>query len=506
LNGTGGATSDCDLYVRRGGLPTHTRYDWRDISLGSESFHEFDQPQAGDWFIGVFGFTRCQFTLKASLIGQCVAGCNGHGDCINGACFCYAGFSGDACQNQEQTIEVNTDIQGTVSARQWSTYRFRLATPAPLVRVLVTETVTGRSHDVDVYVRYDKAPTMFEWDYANATLQDSTVISITDARAGYWYIGVYGFQCPQGQDCRFTMRVETPPTRSACPNECTNRGVCRPDGSCQCSAGFTGNYCGEKTDPLPISISQPVPVRGLVDNEAWNYYFIRTSSMNPVVVSVTQTSTHSNGDCDLFVKKDTKPTRFEFDYQDIGLSASFNVTITQPGQAVWWIGVYGFSKCEYGISVQSATLPNQCLNGGSRPFPTSPCQCVNGWSGESCEVPVAQLGKFPPGPAGTGSVRRNEFKYFNYTLTSYASNIFISLKEENSGELWLFASDAVAPTIRSHDYADVRTNSATHTISIQRPLMAPIGNNYRSTIIIGVYGNPFMLRTSSSFQLVAWDF
>lgn len=228
--------------------------------------------------------------------------------------------------------------------------------------------------------------------------------------------------------------------------------------------------------------------------------------MNPVVVSITQTSTHATGDCDLFIKKDTKPTRFDFDYQDIGLSANFNVTITQPGQAVWWLGVYGFSKCEYRISVQSTVLPNQCLNGGSRPFPTSPCVCVGGFTGENCEVPLALLPRSPPAPATTGAVGRNEWKYFNYTLTSYASNIFISLKEETSGELWLFASDSVAPTVRSHDHADVRTNTAIHSIAIQRPLMAPVTPGYRSTIVIGVYGNPFMRRTSSSFQLVAWDF
>lgn len=252
LNGTGGAISDCDIYVRRAALPTHTRYDWRDISLGSNAHHEFDQPLPGDWYIGVFGFTRCDFVLKATLLGQCIAGCNGQGDCINGACFCHSGFSGESCQNQEETVEVNTDRQAAVAARQWATFRVRLPQPAPLMRVLVTELVSDRQHDVDVYVRYDKAPTMFEWDYANATLHDATVVAITDARAGLWYIGVYGFQCPTGELCRFSLRVETP-TRAICPNQCSNRGTCTPDAVCRCGDGFNGNYCENKIDPLAIT-------------------------------------------------------------------------------------------------------------------------------------------------------------------------------------------------------------------------------------------------------------
>jgi hypothetical protein len=270
MNGTA-ANSDCDIYVRRAALPSHTRYDWRDISLGSDSHHEFDQPQSGDWYIGIFGFTRCSYVVKATLIGQCIAGCNGHGDCINGACFCHTGYSGESCQNQEQTVEINTDVQGSVSAREWATYRVRLQQAAPLMRVMVNELVSGRQHDVDVYVRYDKAPTMFEWDYANATLQDATIVSITDARAGLWYIGVYGFQCPTGEQCRFSLRVETP-NRAICPNLCTQRGNCVAGSTCQCNDGFTGTYCGDKIDPVPIatgstplSIHQHIPLSFLLN-------------------------------------------------------------------------------------------------------------------------------------------------------------------------------------------------------------------------------------------------
>ena len=100
---------------------------------------------------------------------------------------------------------------------------------------------------------------------------------------------------------------------------------------------------------------------GYVDNEAWNYFNVRTFSMNPIVISVAQTSTHAGADCDVFVKKDAKPSRFEFDYQDIGLATSFNITVPQPGQGTWWIGVYGFSKCEFRLSVRLDHLAQHLL-------------------------------------------------------------------------------------------------------------------------------------------------
>jgi len=92
--------SDCDVYARRGAYPTHLRWDWRDISLSSNVRHDFNGPEAGTWYFGVVGFLSCNYTLKVTVVGQCLQGCNENGECIEGACFCNPGFSGDACQHR----------------------------------------------------------------------------------------------------------------------------------------------------------------------------------------------------------------------------------------------------------------------------------------------------------------------------------------------------------------------------------------------------------------------
>jgi hypothetical protein len=37
----------------------------------------------------------------ADASGACPAACSGNGDCVSGACYCYKGFTGNACAERE---------------------------------------------------------------------------------------------------------------------------------------------------------------------------------------------------------------------------------------------------------------------------------------------------------------------------------------------------------------------------------------------------------------------
>jgi hypothetical protein len=94
----------------------------------------------------------------------------------------------------------------------------------------------GVNGDCDLYVRYNSAPTLFYWDYANVSSASETTVSFqtTTAQRGFWYAGVYGFA-----ECDYTLRVDS---NTRCPNSCSNRGQCN-NAVCACQSGFSGSGC-----------------------------------------------------------------------------------------------------------------------------------------------------------------------------------------------------------------------------------------------------------------------
>jgi hypothetical protein len=239
-------------------------------------------------------------------------------------------------------------------------------------------------------------------------------------------------------------------------------------------------------------------VQGYVADQAWNYYSYASNSMTPLQINVTQTAA---GDCDIFVRANSKPTRFEFDYQDIGLSTSFSVNILQPGAATWWVGVFGFTPCEYQLQISIPNFPaSQCQNGGTRPDPQAPCVCPRGFVGDYCQSRVNALA---PSILAEGHATLNGWVYYTFEVSHTTSNIFFHLQETGpsdvSGEIWLFASHGSAPTIRNHEYADNRQNTKNHIINIQ---VTPSNPPRTQTLFVGVYGSPFLRRTQATYQLV----
>lgn len=68
---TTGGTGDCDLYVKRGAMPTTSTYDVRGYTSGNAETCTITNPVAGDFFIGVYGYsTFSGATLKAVYAGS----------------------------------------------------------------------------------------------------------------------------------------------------------------------------------------------------------------------------------------------------------------------------------------------------------------------------------------------------------------------------------------------------------------------------------------------------
>jgi hypothetical protein len=84
-----------------------------------------------------------------------------------------------------------------------------------------------------------------------------------------------------------------------------------------------------------------------VDDNSWNYYTVQATTNNDIVLQFSTSSSTPSGDCDVYVKRGQNPTRTSFDYRDIGFGRTFNLTIDDPADYTWYIGVYGYTKCEY---------------------------------------------------------------------------------------------------------------------------------------------------------------
>lgn len=66
-NGTG----DCDLYVKRGAVPTSSSYDYRPYLSGNNETVTVSNPASGDWYIGLYGYSAFSgMSLQATYSGS----------------------------------------------------------------------------------------------------------------------------------------------------------------------------------------------------------------------------------------------------------------------------------------------------------------------------------------------------------------------------------------------------------------------------------------------------
>jgi hypothetical protein len=357
---------------------------------------------------------------------------------------------------------------------------------------------TNPAVDLDLYVRRAVPPTIIHFDYANGTLHHTSTVSIADAASGDWYVGVWGYSCPTGQTCSFKL---TASITDRCPNRCSMRGFCRGT-SCACTAGYSGDYCETQNAQMLLGRNY----NGYVESFAWNYFTFRALSSNPIRVSVTPGLIH-DGDCDLYIRKDSRPTIFQYDYKDNGGNSSISLDINNPGDSLWNIGMYGYRRCDYTIVINSISDSSNCRNGGVPSGAEGTCICPSGWGGETCTVPVRRYD--PMLPSVTGNVRKGQFVYYNYSLPETPSDLTVYLREtslNSRGQVWLFLNQQFIPTIRDHAFEDVDTNSQYHMLTIRRDQL-PQRRTGAQNFIIGIYGSPYIVTDTApgpSYQLAAW--
>jgi len=246
---------------------------------------------------------------------------------------------------------------------------------------------------------------------------------------------------------------------------------------------------------------------GYVASHDWNYYKILTSTENNLVVSVTTLS--DSGDCDLYLRKGSDPTRSEYDAFDYSTDFNFSVSVSSSGLTEWHIGVFGATPCEYALSTSLETAcpancnareqKGSCVDGH--------CQCTEGWIGEDCSSAIHELRN---GVEETARVTFGKWTYFKFV--SNGSVLVVEHKDTNGDGVaasGLYVSEENYPTLLHSLASDARRSSTSHHVVLTRthtPVFSPI-----STYFLGVYS--FLRNISSSanesssypFKIVAWN-
>jgi len=342
-----------------------------------------------------------------------------------------------------------------------------------------------------LYIKKSALPTLTDYDYRDIGLARNFTIDITQPVIGtVYYIGTRAFLGP----VTFLLSAAVV---ASCPSRCSNHGICQ-SGFCSCNAGFTGPACGTMTNQLTLGSR----VLGFVGDDAWNIYKYQSSSSQSLVVTIQQTNTTTNADCDLYVKSGDVPTLTNFDYLDVSYLPVFNLTIPNPGTAMWYFGLYGYTPCEYYISLTAtASCPGNppCSNHGT--CRNGVCVCNQTWAGVDCSSSSVTLSN---GLTGRGAVATNQWSYFFITPVVGSTFVQVNVKETNAtGSLWVFLSQTQNPDLRTYDWSDQASFDETSVYhSVVATLSAPIATS--RTWYVGVYGNPFS-QGGMSFNISYWS-
>eukprot|EP01103_Thecamoeba_quadrilineata_P021336 TRINITY_DN9773_c0_g1_i1.p1 TRINITY_DN9773_c0_g1~~TRINITY_DN9773_c0_g1_i1.p1 ORF type:complete len:539 (-),score=78.24 TRINITY_DN9773_c0_g1_i1:123-1739(-) len=463
---------DCDLYILNGTYPNKQNYYARDISVDAQFSISITEPHSlGYWYIGVYAFQTCKFSLTTS---EGAAGsCSGHGKSVDGVCRCTPPYYGDSCSEVAPILTADTLISDTLDGGGWNYYYVRTAKP----REITVRVVQEGDGDTDLYVSYGKPPTLRDFDYRDISLNKDYTLSFFSKR-GFYYFGIYAYPEAKGE-FRYQLSFNT---SEGCPLECSHHGQCLDD-ECFCQPAFEGEMC----ETMVPSLRLDHPVRGHCGDQAWNEYHIdEVDSNSNLVVSLTQAD--DSGDCDLFIRGGAPPTVREYDYADISSWQSYNLTVEFPGQTTWFIGVLGYRPCTYSLVLRlENACPNDCSNRGT--CQNGHCVCEQGAAGPDCSSSIVQLNK---NEVKSSKINRGQWVYFSVPVSGKV--VVASVGTEHGEALKLYAGFHSAPTQNQYQFYD---NSDDLQLVIRRP-------DDVNTMIFGIYGSAFE-DTDISFKIIVWS-
>ena len=131
--------------------------------------------------------------------------------------------------------------------------------------------------------------------------------------------------------------------------DCSGYGTCRTYG-CSCVFGFLGDNC--EIPPPTRVLTSGQNVRDLRVEEQEMMYF----KIGGTVGAVQNWEIHqssSSQDCDLYLRFGKYPTYESYSYSDTSINKDFKIKVVCPETGEFYGGVYGFSACDFSITVNT---------------------------------------------------------------------------------------------------------------------------------------------------------
>eukprot|EP01100_Stratorugosa_tubuloviscum_P014799 TRINITY_DN8100_c0_g1_i1.p1 TRINITY_DN8100_c0_g1~~TRINITY_DN8100_c0_g1_i1.p1 ORF type:complete len:577 (+),score=158.43 TRINITY_DN8100_c0_g1_i1:103-1833(+) len=412
--------------------------------------------------------------LISYISSYCSNHCSNHGTCVQNHCVCNENWGGSECSIFDQAITLGQTVSSSVDDRRWKYYHFYLSFPTQIKIWLNITNIFSR--ECELYVQKNSRPYFTNYFARNRSHARYIYISIPDASAGTWNIGVYG-----ETDCNFNLEALI----LSCSSTCLNGGRC-DQGKCLCTNTYKGIDCSEFIPPIENDQSY----NGDLILYEYDYYYLNISKyMSNIQIRVQD---HQLGDVDVYASYNSKPTRHQYNYGNTTSSDITIIKITNPHQGLLWIGLYGYNPYQrYTLIVtwDTADIPD-CISGCSQHGTCSygVCSCKSDYFGSSCEYYNQPM---IVGIDYAGFITTNNWNY--YILQSSTQNTIIinleSFVDENC-DLFIKAGNQY-PTQSSYDFINI---SNTNKEQIQ--IVSPGINNYR----IGI-----LAKTSSCNYLVYLD-